>query len=242
MSVTRAFKGIWISKEIWLSKDLTVMEKLFLVEIDSLDNDKGCYASNGHFSDFFDLSKQRCSQIIKSLEKKGYIKIEYKYDEKMVKERVIKVSNKFDRGIKFSKGGIKKIKEGYQENAKGSNTVINNTLSNTSVAAGGQEATATPTHFVRPESELIDKYGQELVDEALKIAEHADAPLAYAGGILKNWEKENITDIRQLKAKKKPGQAIRTEVKPAWYGKTQSNQFRTDEEAKQRMQQMIDSL
>ena len=34
----RDFKGVWIPKEIWLSTDLKVMEKLILVEIDSLDN------------------------------------------------------------------------------------------------------------------------------------------------------------------------------------------------------------
>ena len=71
----RDFKGVWIPKEIWLSTDLKVMEKLILVEIDSLDNEDGCFASNEHFSKFFSLSKNRCSEIIKSLEKKGYIKI-----------------------------------------------------------------------------------------------------------------------------------------------------------------------
>ena len=69
----RDFKGVWIPKEIWLSTDLKVMEKLILVEIDSLDNEDGCFASNEHFSKFFSLSKNRCSEIIKSLEKKGYI-------------------------------------------------------------------------------------------------------------------------------------------------------------------------
>ena len=88
----RAFKGIWIPKEIWLSTDLKVMEKLVLVEIDSLDNEEGCFASNDHFSKFFSLSKNRCSEIIKSLEKKGYITIEYVYQQgsKAISKRVIK--------------------------------------------------------------------------------------------------------------------------------------------------------
>ena len=79
MNMERAFKGIWIPAEIWLSKELKIMEKLFLVEIDSLDNEDGCFASNEYFSNFFDLSKNRCSEIIKSLEKKGFIEIEYIY-------------------------------------------------------------------------------------------------------------------------------------------------------------------
>lgn len=66
----RAFKGIWIPAEIWLNKDLTLLEKVFLVEIDSLDNENGCFASNEYFSNFFGLSKNRCSEVIKSLEKK----------------------------------------------------------------------------------------------------------------------------------------------------------------------------
>jgi len=34
--MNRDFKGVWIPKEVWINKDLTWMEKLFLVEIDSL--------------------------------------------------------------------------------------------------------------------------------------------------------------------------------------------------------------
>lgn len=48
----RDFKGIWIPKEIWLNTHLTMNEKLFLVEIDSLDNEKGCFASNDYFAEF----------------------------------------------------------------------------------------------------------------------------------------------------------------------------------------------
>ena len=50
MEDKRAFRGIWIPKEIWLSKDLTLQEKVFIVEIDSLDNEKGCsFRQNKHF-------------------------------------------------------------------------------------------------------------------------------------------------------------------------------------------------
>jgi hypothetical protein len=35
----RDFKGIWIPKEIWLNENLTLQEKVFLVEIESLDNE-----------------------------------------------------------------------------------------------------------------------------------------------------------------------------------------------------------
>jgi hypothetical protein len=70
----RDFKGIWIPKEIWLSEDLTLQEKVFYVEIDSLDNEDGCYANNEYFAKFFGLSKVRVSEVINSLVEKGFIK------------------------------------------------------------------------------------------------------------------------------------------------------------------------
>ena len=93
----RAFKGIWIPSEIWLNENLTIQEKVFLVEIDSLDNNDGCFANNNYFANFFKLSKNRCSEVIKKLEKKGLITISYTYVEgtKQIDKRIIKVVNKF---------------------------------------------------------------------------------------------------------------------------------------------------
>ena len=73
MSQERNFKGVWIPKSLWITQELTWMEKLFFIEIDYLDNDKHCFASNGYFADFFNLSKGRVSQIITSMAKKGYL-------------------------------------------------------------------------------------------------------------------------------------------------------------------------
>ena len=57
----RKFKGIWIPAEIWESSELTLQEKVFLVEIDSLNNDRGCYANNNYFAKFSGLSNTRVS-------------------------------------------------------------------------------------------------------------------------------------------------------------------------------------
>ena len=75
MGYNRNFKGIWITKEIWLSKELTLQEKVFIAEIDSLDNPEkgGCFAGNDHFSELFNLSTSRVSDIIKSLVAKQMI-------------------------------------------------------------------------------------------------------------------------------------------------------------------------
>lgn len=121
----RDFKGIWIPKEIWLNKDLTVMEKLFLVEIDSLDNENGCFASNAYFSEFFGVSKGRCTQILKDLETKNYITIEVFRDGKVITKRVVRILNTLFRKLNTPS---EKTKYPYLENAEDNNTSINNTI------------------------------------------------------------------------------------------------------------------
>lgn len=72
----RAFKGVWIPKEIWLSTELTEGEKLLLVEIDSLDGDQGCFATNEYFAKFFNKSPRQISRLINRLAQKGFISSE----------------------------------------------------------------------------------------------------------------------------------------------------------------------
>ena len=132
MGINRDFKGVWIPKEIWLNKDLTVMEKLFLVEIDSLDNDKGCFASNAHFAEFFGITKGRCTQIIKSLEKKGLVIIKLEREGKNVSKRIIKVVRKLNTLVSKLNTPLSETKHPYLENDEGSNTSTSNTISNTS--------------------------------------------------------------------------------------------------------------
>jgi len=74
MKENRDFKGVWIPKEIWLNTDLSIIEKVLLVEIDSLDNsDRGCFASNEYLASFVQLSEGRVANIISDLKKRGYI-------------------------------------------------------------------------------------------------------------------------------------------------------------------------
>ena len=74
MKENRDFKGVWIPKEIWLNTDLSIIEKVLLVEIDSLDNsDRGCFASNEYLASFVQLSEGRVANIISELKKRGFI-------------------------------------------------------------------------------------------------------------------------------------------------------------------------
>jgi|SRR5690625_3690090 len=131
--MNRAFKGVWIPKEIWLSDKLTLQEKVFLVEIDSLDNEKGCFASNKHFANFFNLSKNRCSEVIKSLEAKGLISIRYIKGEggTNIDKRVIRVFGKSSRGIREIDRPIREVEGGYSGKLEESNTSNSNTSNNT---------------------------------------------------------------------------------------------------------------
>lgn len=89
----RDFKGIWIPKEIWLSDKLSLMEKVLFVEIHSLDNERGCFASNRYFADFFGVSDRQIRTHIASLKRHGFVTVSIKnrYD------RVIRTAGKFAR-------------------------------------------------------------------------------------------------------------------------------------------------
>lgn len=186
----RDFKGVWIPKEIWLDNNLTIMEKTFLVEIDSLDNCSGCFASNKYFSDFFGLSKQRCSQIINSLISKNYIKCSLERKGKEVVKRTLNVVKRFntyqENDIKVSSKvdeGIKKINTGYQENAKDNNT-YNNTYNK---PCNNKESSRI--HLLK--SLIKDKffeYGKKYKDN-----KNTD------NYIIENIFKENISDVDVLK-------------------------------------------
>lgn len=72
----RNVKGIWIPIEIWEDKQLNALDKIILSEIDSLDGEEHCFASNEYFADFCDCTERTVSKSINKL-------IEYHYVEKV---------------------------------------------------------------------------------------------------------------------------------------------------------------
>lgn len=88
---SRDFKGIWIPREIWLSDQLSLMEKVLFVEIHSLDNERGCFASNKYFADFFGVSDRQIRTYIGSLKEKGFISVSIQNRN----ERVIRVMGRY---------------------------------------------------------------------------------------------------------------------------------------------------
>jgi Helix-turn-helix domain len=89
----RDFKGIWIPREIWLSEELSLMEKVLFVEIQSLDNERGCFASNRYFAEFFGVSDRQIRNVIGELKSKGFVIVTVKNKN----ERVIRAAGKWRR-------------------------------------------------------------------------------------------------------------------------------------------------
>lgn len=63
----RVFKGVWIPAELYLAKGLSMLEKVLFVEINSLNGEGGCFASNDHFSEHLNVGRTRVSQMISKL-------------------------------------------------------------------------------------------------------------------------------------------------------------------------------
>jgi len=142
---------VWIPKDVWLDHNLTWMEKLLLVEIDSLDAEKGCFASNGYFGEFFNLSNSRVSEMIASLVSKGYITTFLLYEGKQVKQRILTPTIP----IRKIDGGIRNTEGGYSEKAKDNNTLINNTTINNTNKIYNKK-------FVKPTPKEVSDYAKEI--------------------------------------------------------------------------------
>ena len=93
----RDFKGIWIPKKIWFISGLKPAYRVFLAEIDSLDNEEGCTAENEHFAELFGLSKNRCSEIITMLCELGFISIQREDLGGGKTKRILKVLDPFGK-------------------------------------------------------------------------------------------------------------------------------------------------
>lgn len=72
----RDFKGIWIPASVWLDDRLSALDKVILAEIDSLDGEKGCWASNDYISEFCQCSSSKVSRAISKLTELGYVRVE----------------------------------------------------------------------------------------------------------------------------------------------------------------------
>lgn len=201
----RAFKGVWIPKEIWLDENLNWVEKVLLVEIDSLDNDEGCWASNAYFADFFNISKDRISKLITELQRKGYVSVTliYKDGTKQVEKRIVKINYTYRRK---QLGGMGKNNDTpIGENNEENNTVFNNTEDSSSSKENPFELYQKLFGILNSVNQQnisywIDDLNEDLVIEAMKKAALDNKSYSYAEGIMKNWAKHNIQTLEDAEA------------------------------------------
>lgn len=74
MENKREFRGVWIPACVWLDDRLSAVDKIVLAEIDSLDGESGCYASNETLAGFCQTSVPTVSRSINKLKELGYVK------------------------------------------------------------------------------------------------------------------------------------------------------------------------
>lgn len=117
----RQFKGVWIPQGVWLDDRLTALDKIILVEIDSLDNEEtGCYATNEYLANFCQCGVTKISTAISKLIELDYIYIK-SFDGR---QRILK-----SRLSDFEKQTFKKCKADFQKVKE--NNIIDNSSKNT---------------------------------------------------------------------------------------------------------------
>ena len=122
---------------------MACLEKVLLVEIDSLAKNGECFASNAHFAEFLNLSHRHVSRLISNLIEKGFITSEMivKKGSKEVEKRILRPIDRNVQGVwtEMSRGYGQKCLGGIDgivhapidKNGAGNNTSINNTINNT---------------------------------------------------------------------------------------------------------------
>lgn len=125
----RDFKGIWIPKEIWLDNRLNALDKIILLEIDSLDcEDSGCYASNEYLSNFCQCSERKVSEAISKLIKCEYIYVEsFNGRVRILKSRLSKNERQTSKNCEADSQKMKENNIIENNNIDNKESIINNT-------------------------------------------------------------------------------------------------------------------
>jgi hypothetical protein len=156
MKENRDFKGVWIPKEIWLNNDLSIIEKVLLVEIDSLDNsDRGCFASNEYLAKFVQLSEGRVANIISDLKKRKFI-IQVFFDGRNRGLRINKSESSFHENVNSDL-----TKTGKQTTRKREHNNTINKTSNNTIDKGCENS------FSLPDSEVTNPFSRQSFHDSL---------------------------------------------------------------------------
>lgn len=186
---TRDFKGVWIPREVWLDERLSALDKIILTEIDSLDGERGCYASNKRLADFCQCSESKISKSISRLIDLNYIYVEsFDGRKRVLRSRLTKKDNQTSKKCEADKQKKRHI-----------NTDINTTINTNKINNNDQPAKPSDQELISEFEDLWQQYprkqGKAKALEAYKRARKA--------GVDKTTVSDGITRYNaQIKANK----------------------------------------
>jgi len=229
MSKKRDFKGVWIPKEIYLNDDLSWTEKILLIEIDSLDNEKGCFAKNKYFADFLGKSENWISQCISKLKDKGFI-YESDFDgrRRVLRSRLgygKKQSNQVEYE-KTQRQGLGKTKGRVLENSKADNEENGGNYSSKGQKSPSiNTVTKSLNNFEEEEAPALQEIGKrykqlfnrelsadflekllsiytdtEIILKALEVAEYQGDKPIYLLKLLADWQQRGLKSVAEVDA------------------------------------------
>ena len=212
-----------LTANVRYDKRLKANEKLLFSEITALSNKYGyCTATNGYFSNLYEVSKTSISIWINNLKRCGYLEIEtiYKENSKEIIQRKMypqtnpqttPIKENLNRYSRKVKGGIQEnLKTPIKENFKDNNIKINNININSSsnkessfeeqinAFTAYQMTGASLTGRQQPILvDYVDRLGHELVVHAIEYMEdHTKRPnFSYLRTILNDYEDNHITTV-----------------------------------------------
>lgn len=196
--LNRDFKGIWIPKGIWLDKRLNALDKIILVEIDSLDaTEEGCYASNKYLADFCQCTETKISTSIKKLVELGYIKItNFDGRKRYIKSRLKEIER---QTLKKLKAELKKVKDNNIENNIENNNIktkINKKEELYELVESNFGRTLSPLEY----EEISQWEDNEITRYAIKEAVLRRAlSVKYINAIIRDYEAKGIKTIKSIK-------------------------------------------
>lgn len=200
--LVREFKGIWIPSEVWLDDRLNALDKIILLEIDSLDStDEGCYASNKYLSEFCQCTETKISTAINKLVKLGYLEV-VKFDgrKRYLKSRLSKIKRQTLKNLKADFKNFKGIN--IINNIDNKYNIYNKPTSNKKIYFENKELNDLFLEFLEVRKKkkainsdraikmLLNKLGKYNDDTKYKMIEKS---------ILNSWK-----DVYELKEKETP--------------------------------------
>lgn len=193
---------------------LKANEKLLYSEITALSNKYGyCTATNGYFSNLYEVSKTSISTWINNLKRCGYLEIEtiYKDNSKEVIQRKMypqtnPIKENLNRYSRKVEGGIKEnLNTPIKENFKDNNININS--SSNKESSSDEQINAFTAYQMTGASltgrqqpilvDYVERLGHELVVHAIEYMEdHTKRPnFSYLRTILNDYEDNHITTV-----------------------------------------------